>query len=120
MVSHSFDGILAGKPVHAEIDALDAVLAREDPATTQEIEHAYKTHHFTAVVLDHPPTGYWPPWLFNGDLFTQNYPVTLYAPAGRFVEGDQPALFYLPCSGSSDAQIYKQTAMDFIDSSRCQ
>lgn len=120
LVSHSFDGILAGKPVHAEIDALDAVLAREDPATTQEIEHAYKTHHFTAVVLDHPPTGYWPPWLFNGDLFTQNYPVTLYAPAGRFVEGDQPALFYLPCSGSSDAQIYKQTAMDFIDSSRCQ
>ena len=37
VVNHSWDGILAGKGSHAEMDALDAVLIRGDKATIDEV-----------------------------------------------------------------------------------
>lgn len=99
VVNHSYDSILAGKGMHAEMDALDAVLGRPDPAVANEIRKAYATHVFTAVMLDRAPDSYSPNWLFNGTEFRQHFPLTAFAPSAPIPNsGDQPVMMYVPCN----------------------
>ncbi|WP_146072097.1 hypothetical protein [Bryocella elongata] len=97
LTSHSYDAILAGKPLHAEMDALDAVLEK-DPQVAAEVREAIAGKHFTAILLDHEPETYSPAWLFNGPPFTSGYRQEAIAPM-NFVNtvGDQPSLAFLPC-----------------------
>ena len=106
VVNHSWDSIVAGKGMHAEMDALDAVLLREDAATVAEVKQAYATHRFTAVILDRVTDTYKPDWLFRGPVFTTQYPMTALAAGAHLQQtGDQPVLVFLPCpaEGGADA-----------------
>ena len=51
-MNHSYDGILAGKPVHAEMDALDAVLGKPYPATVDEFNRLIAGQHFSVILMD--------------------------------------------------------------------
>jgi len=104
VVNHSWDGIVAGKGSHAEMDALDAVLLRGDKATIDEVREAYAKHRFTAVILDREPEQYKPDWLFGGQQFRTQYPMTAVAAGGGVLTlGDQPAMVFLPCAEGGGA-----------------
>ena len=97
-VNHSFDGILAGKPTHAEMDALDAVLGRGYAPVVNELQQDYASGHFAAVVLDRDAESYTPEWVFNGPLFRAHYSLMVRAPGSEQPSlADQPVIVYLPC-----------------------
>ncbi len=98
VVNHSYDTLLAGKGMHAEMDAFDAVLGRGDAPSIAEVQEAYRQHRFTAVILDRAPATYSPSWLFGGQAFNQSYPLHAFAPGASLPEaGHQPVMLYLSC-----------------------
>lgn len=98
VVDHPFDAILAGKPLHADMDALDAVLGRGYAPAVAEFQQLIATQRLTAVVLDRTPESYEPSGIFTAAPFGEVYRVRAIAPGGD-AEGnfDAPLLTFLPC-----------------------
>jgi hypothetical protein len=133
VVNHSFDGILAGKPIHPEMDALDVVLGRasstkaepapmQNPKDTaaQDLLDDYRNERFTAIILDRPAESYAPEWAFNGADFTAHYPLRAIAIGSDQPNViDQPMLVYFPCSALHTPEIVRSLSTGFIDSSGC-
>jgi len=99
LLNHSYDGILAGKPMHAEMDALDAVLGRHYAPATAEFNTLIGSQHFSAILLDRGPGAYGPPGIFTTPPFTTTYPLLAIVPGAEYgIEKDQPQFALLPCS----------------------
>jgi hypothetical protein len=99
LLNHSYDGILAGKPMHAEMDALDAVLGRHYAPAAAEFNSLIGSQHFSAILLDRGPGAYGPPGIFTTPPFTTAYPLLAIVPGAEYgIEKDQPQFALLPCS----------------------
>ncbi|MGI4827684.1 MAG: glycosyltransferase 87 family protein [Janthinobacterium lividum] len=118
VVDHSYDNILVGKPVHADMDALDAVLGRGyKPAVTQ-FAQLTGGGHFTAVVLDRTPEAYKPSGLFTLPPFSPAYGVRSVAPG--YGEPDQPSFVLTGCGTlAGPAGSLLDTSTGFVDRSAC-
>jgi hypothetical protein len=119
VVNHSYDGLIAGKPMHAEMDALDAVLGRGYQPAVQEFHRRIAGQDFTAVVLDRAPESYAPPGLFTTPPFSNTY--ALRAAIGS-AQPDQPSLILLPCAAVSASQPQPgllRLDAGFVDRSQC-
>lgn len=111
LVNHSYDALLAGKGLHAEMDAFDAVLGRPDAPSVAEFQQAIREHRFTAILLDRAPDTYSPKWVFDDAAFRSAYPLHAFAPGAPMPgTGDQPVLMYLPCH--PDAATARTLAVD--------
>ena len=120
VVNHSWDSIVAGKGMHAEMDALDAVLIRGDEATIAEVKQAYATHRFTAVILDRGTETYKPDWLFGGEQFAAQYPTEALAPGAALqTSGDQPVIVFLPCAADGDALARLKLDRTYVKQGDC-
>lgn len=120
VVNHSYDEILAGKGMHAEMDAFDAVLGRDDGPSIAEVRQAYSQHRFTAVILDRSPSTYSPEWLFGGTEFKDQYPLHAFAPgAGPPEVGDQPVMLYVPCQVQPSAASALNLNSTFVQQGDC-
>jgi hypothetical protein len=120
VVNHSYDSILAGKGMHAEMDALDAVLGRPDPTVANEIRQAYATHRFATVMLDRAPDSYSPEWLFNGPEFSRHFPLVAFAPSAPIPNsGDQPVMMYLSCDTPSPLAHSLEMDSTFVKQGIC-
>jgi hypothetical protein len=132
-LNHSFDNILAGKPIHPEMDAFDAVLGRASKTNSepdamqdkrnsaaQDLLNAYRSQQFTAIVFDHPADVYRPPWAFTGPTFTAHYPLRSVAIGSDQANViDQPVVVYFSCSALQTPQIVRNLSTSFVDSSHC-
>ncbi len=99
VVDHSYDAILAGKPLHADMDALDAVLGRKYEPALEQFDRLVAHGALTAVVLDRAPAAYEPRGLFTDAPFGTTYRVRAVAPGGGAPgELDQPLFTLLPCA----------------------
>ena len=119
VVNHSYDGLMAGKPMHAEMDALDAVLGRGYQPAVQEFHRQIAGQHFTAVVLDRGQGSYEPPGLFTTPPFSDVYSLQVSAPGAQM---DQPNLVLLPCAAASAPQPQPgllRLDAGFVDRSQC-
>ena len=102
VVDHSYDNILAGKPVHADMDALDAVLGRGYQPALKQFAQLLGGGHFAAIVLDRSPEAYKPDGLFTLPPFSQRYPVRSVAPG--YGEPDQPSFIFTSCTGQAGSE----------------
>lgn len=117
--NHSYDSVLAGKPPHAEMDALDAAL-ETNPAVAEEVRQSLAEQHFTAIFLDRLPESYTPHWLFNEGPFTTVYGRESLAPTGAIqTTEDQPALAYLPCDAPAAVIDALQVKDTFVKQGQC-
>jgi hypothetical protein len=116
VVNHSYDGLMAGKPMHAEMDALDAVLGRGYQPVVQEFHRQISGQHFTAVVLDRSPESYAPLGVFTTPPFSDTYALRVMAPGA---EVDQPNLVLLPCAAASSQSGLLRQDVGFVDRSGC-
>ena len=99
VVDHSYDAILAGKPLHADMDALDAVLGRKYQPALNEFKALTASGQLTAVVLDRVPGAYEPQGLFTQPPFSGAYRLRAVTPGGGAPgELDQPLYTLLPCT----------------------
>ncbi len=120
VVNHSYDGLLAGKGMYAEMDAFDAVLGRRDGASIAEVQNALQQHRFTAIILDRAPESYTPAWLFGGAEFQRSYPFRAFAPDAKLPEaGDQPLMLYLSCQLSPPAAAALAVGRTFVQQGLC-
>lgn len=121
VVDHSYDAILAGKPVHADMDALDAVLGRRYAPAVQEFQEAIARGAFTAVVLDREASAYQPDGLFTAAPFGTLYRVRAVTPgAGANGDLDQPRYTFLSCAGRSVSGALTDVARGMVDRSACE
>ncbi len=124
VVNHSWDSVLAGKPVHPEMDSLDAVAARprseRNRALLDALEHAYQSGQFSAVALDHPRETYEPRVGFRSEAFLAHYPLQVMAAgAEQPLEDAQPAIVYAPCTAIALPGDPFGTKTMFVRASRC-
>ena len=120
LVNHSFDGILAGKPVHPEMDALDAVLGRPYPPTLAEFHRLIDQQHFSAILLDRGADSYGPKGTFTSADFEAAYGLRAEAPGSDQPDAsDQPHFVYLPCSDQGQTAVAMLPAGTFKDVSHC-
>ncbi len=120
VVDHSYDAILAGKPLHADMDALDAVLGRKYQPTLAEFRRRTGSGELTAVVLDRKPDAYEPQGLFTAGPFADVYRLKAMSPgSGNTDEQDQPQQTLLPCSPAIAANSLTDLRRGFVDRSRC-
>ena len=124
VVNHSWDSVLAGKPVHPELDAFDAVVARpvteQNRAVVDALHRAYADGQFSAVILDHPRSTYERRVGFGSAEFLAHYPLEVMAAgAGEPLQEAQPVLVYAPCSARQTAGDPFQTATQFLNAARC-
>ena len=101
VTDHPYDALLAGKPLHADMDALDAVLGRNEPHTRAEFVHLMQEARFSAVVLDRAPAAYKPEGLFTAPPFTEVYRAR--AAVSGAGEPDQPSILLFQCAVPLDA-----------------
>jgi hypothetical protein len=117
LVNHSYDGILAGKPMHAEMDAYDAVLGRRYEPAVAEFDRQIAAQQFSAVVLDSEPAGYAPDGTFTAAPFGDVYRLrTEVVGAGS---RDQPRFALLPCRSEDMAAGLLDTDKELVDRSEC-
>lgn len=120
LTNHSYDGLLAGKPMHAEMDAFDSVLGRGDAASIAEVQQAIATHHFTAILLDRPADTYSPKWLFSSPEFNRQYPLHALAPAAPVAaSGDQPVMMYLACQPRPGVEAALNVGATYVQQGLC-
>jgi hypothetical protein len=122
LTDHSYDGILAGKPMHADMDALDAVLGRHYEPAVKEFNDAISGQRFTAIVLDRIPGGYKPDGLFTSAEFWHNYGAEALVPStAGGTTPDQPHFLFLPCGAVQNAHSsgLQNTSSSFTDRSGC-
>jgi len=121
VVDHSYDGILAGKPLHADMDALDAVLGRHYAPAMAQFQQVAGGGQLTAVVLDHGAADYQPEGIFTNPPFGQIYRLRVKAPGANSPgELDQPIDVLLPCTaGTEVAGSLLDTHTGYVDRSAC-
>ena len=120
VVDHSFDAILAGKPLHADMDALDAVLGRKYQPALDEFQRMARAGQLTAVVLDRAPEAYEPPGLFTAPPFGNTFRVRAVTPGGGAVgDLDEPLFTMLPCAVASSPASLTDLQGGLVDRSRC-
>ncbi|HEY5056892.1 MAG TPA: hypothetical protein VII58_12085 [Acidobacteriaceae bacterium] len=102
LVNHSYDGILAGKPLHAEWDAFDAILALPYPPVVADFNRAIAQRHYAAILLDRAPEAYLPEDALTGPAIRAAYGLRSVAPgADQPNVVDQPGFVLLPCGDLS-------------------
>jgi hypothetical protein len=119
LVDHTYDGILAGKPLHPDWDALDAVLALPYPAVVADFNRAIAERRYAAILLDYSPESYQPEGSLNGPAIQSSYGLWARSPgADQPNVLDQPQLTLLPCAdiGAPIAMLPPGT---FEDTSAC-
>ncbi len=120
VVDHSFDGILAGKPLHADMDALDAVLGRGYPPAVEQFRHAVATGQFSAVVLDRAAEAYEPKGLFTTAPFGDVYRLKALTPGGAAPgDLDQPLYTLMPCAPANSTNGLTDLQSSLVDRSEC-
>jgi len=123
VVNHSWDSIVAGKPEHAELDALDAILSRpvseKTRSTVQELQNAYSTGRFSAIILDRPAESYEPRAGFTSPLFTVHYGLRIEAAGGEQTDVDQPHVIYAPCNADQLPGDPWKTGSSFVSRAEC-
>jgi hypothetical protein len=117
LLNHSYDGIVAGKPIHPEMDALDAILSRPYPPTLAEFNRMIAERHFSAILMDRAAESYSPEGAFTSAAFQAAYP--LRAAASGAGAPDQPVMTYLPCAALDRADPPFHLAENSPDESRC-
>lgn len=120
VVDHSYDAILAGKPLHADMDALDAVLGRHYQPALDQFQQIMTEKRLTAVVLDRVPEAYEPQGLFTDPPFGSTYRLRALAPgAGAAGEVDQPMFTLLPCAVPQTGGSLTDVHTGLVDRSSC-
>ena len=102
-LSHSWDNVLIGRPIHPERDAFDAVLVRKVSDRTreahQELQKDWNAGHFAAVFLDDPAESYPPQFGFTGAPFDAHYGLRMRAAGEDSSDAqNQPREVRLPCN----------------------
>lgn len=123
VVNHSYDGLLAGKPMHPDMDAFDAIMGRHYAPAVDQFNSLMMQQHFSAVVLDHAPEGYKPEGLFTTPPFGPAYALrTMAAGTEGGAQADQPQFVMLPCvaavASTSQPGLLNVSA-GFVDRSNC-
>jgi hypothetical protein len=121
MVDESYTALQAGKPLHADMFSLDAVLGRPYAPAVAEFQQAMQSHRFSAVVFDQYPTNYAPKGVFTEPPFSTAYPLmVIYHNEAKARSGDEPLYVLLPCSALTGPQVgLLDTRHGFIDRSGC-
>ena len=121
LTDHPFDAVLAGKPIHPDMDALDAVLGKPDPSTVAEYNQLITSRHFAAILTDRAAETYSPPGVFTSPAFQAAYGLRAAAPGSTEPNViDQPMLSLLPCESlAARAATPLLPPGTMIDSSRC-
>jgi hypothetical protein len=120
LVNHSYEGILAGKPVHPEMDALDAVLGLPYPPTVAEFNRLIAERHFAAILTDYAPDSYLPSGTFTNTAFQTSYGLRVAAPGFNQPNVvDQPQFVFLPCADLAQTGIPLLPPGTFQDASYC-
>jgi hypothetical protein len=119
LVNHSYDGILAGKPVHPDWDAFDAVLGLPYPPVVADFNRAIAQRHYAAILLDRAPEVYLPADALNGPAVRAAYGLRSLAPgADQPNVLDQPRFVLLPCD-DLDRPVALLPPGAFRDASAC-
>ncbi len=120
VADHSYDAILAGKPLHADMDALDAVLGRKYGPAVAEFDQVMHGGKLTAVVLDRAPDAYEPKGLFTEAPFSDVYRVRAVTP-GAEAQGDldQPLFTMMPCQPEAAGSGLTDIRTGLVDRSLC-
>jgi hypothetical protein len=123
MVNHSYDGLLAGKPMHPDMDAFDAIMGRHSGPAVEEFNGLMKEQHFSAGVLDRAPEGYKPDGLFTAPPFGGVYDLrTAAAGTEGGAQADQPQLVMLPCAAAAATAPQPgllNVSGGFVDRTKC-
>ncbi len=120
VVDHPYDAILAGKPLHADMDALDAVLGRRYQPALDGFHDLVGGGRLTAIVLDRSPDAYEPKGLFTSPPFSEVYRVPALTPGGAVSgEVDQPLYTFLPCLLTSTPRSLTDLRGALVDRSAC-
>ena len=120
LVNHSYEGILAGKPVHPETDALDAVLGLPYPPTVAEFNRLIAERHFAAIVTDYAADTYLPSGTFTNPAFRASYGLRVTAPGFDQPNVlDQPQFVFLPCADLGQTAVPLLPSDTFEDASHC-
>jgi hypothetical protein len=117
LANHSYDGILAGKPMHAEMDAYDAVLGRPYAPAVAEFDRQIAAQQFSAVVLDAAPAAYAPVGIFTSAPFADVYR----ARSEVIGTGSRDHLRFVlfPCDFNGPQEGLLDTRLGFVDRSLC-
>jgi hypothetical protein len=119
LVDHTYDGILAGKPLHPDWDALDAVLALPDSPVVADFNRAIAEHRYAAILLDYPAETYQPEGSLNGPAIQSSYGLRARSPGADQPNAvSQPQLTLLPCADMG-APIAMLPPGTFEDTSAC-
>jgi len=120
LANHSYDGILAGKPMHPEMDALDAVLGLPYPPTVAEFNRLIAERHFAAILTDYAPDTYLPSGTFTDAAFQASYGLRAAAPGFNQPNViDQPQFVLLPCTDVGQTAVPLLPSGAFEDASHC-
>ncbi len=120
VVDHSYDAILAGKPLHADMDALDAVLGRRYQPALDELRDLTGKGRLSAVVLDRVPDAYEPQGVFTQPPFGSIYRLRAITPGGGASgDIDQPMFTLLPCTPAVVRNSLTDLHSGFTDRSAC-
>jgi hypothetical protein len=120
VVDHSYDAILAGKPLHADMDALDAVLGRHYQPALDDFQRTIGQGQLAAVVLDRTVEAYEPEGLFTTPPFSTMYRLKAITPGGGAPgDLDQPMFTLLPCTSATAPGGLTDVATGFVDRSGC-
>lgn len=124
VMTHSWDTVLAGKPLHPEMDAFDAVLFRPVGERTREategLHDAYANKRLSAVVMDSDAHVYLKQAGFQTDIFKRNYGLRLMAMGSDqpFLL-EQPRYIYVPCDAETLPGDPWHTKDWFVDRRNC-
>jgi hypothetical protein len=120
LVNHSYEGILAGKPVHPEMDALDAVLGLPYPPAVAEFNRLIAERHFAAILTDYAADSYSPAGTFTNSAFQISYGLRAAAPGFDQPNVlDQPQFVFLPCADLGQTAVPLLSSGTFQDASHC-
>jgi hypothetical protein len=120
LVDHSYDGILAGKPLHPDWDAFDAILGLPYPPVVADFDRAIAQRRYAAILIDYYEVNYAPDGVFTNPAFRAAYGLRASAPGSDQPNvAGQPQLTLLPCDDLSQAPIPLLPAGSFVDASGC-
>ena len=124
VLTHSWDAVLTGKPLHPEMDAFDAVLVRpvndQTRPVVEALRDAYANQRLSAVIVDYDPLEYVKGTGFGTPLFRQHYGMHIRAEgSGSAHLEDQPRYILAPCDADKLPGDPWHTRTAFIDRSGC-
>jgi len=120
LVDHSYDGILAGKPLHPDWDAFDAVLGLPYPPVVADFNRAIAQRRYSAILIDYSEVNYAPDGVFTNPAFRAAYGLRASAPGSAQPNvTDQPQLTLLPCEDLGQLSAPLLPHGSFVDASGC-